>query len=114
MGDTSSYWCTIRLRGNHRSRGARVSAPVIETLTSGAMIPSWYNSPLVASYRPCDRNTDYWTDDTLGDGPVVSVFITGSITLATRGLLLPEGIIGPVVNESITGSIALATGGLLV
>jgi hypothetical protein len=47
-------------------------------------------------------------------GPVISVSITGSITLATGGLLVLEGIIGPVVSVSITGSITLATGGLLV
>ncbi|NYT47310.1 MAG: hypothetical protein H0A75_06765 [Candidatus Methanofishera endochildressiae] len=42
------------------------------------------------------------------------ITITGSITLATGGLLILEGIIGPVVSVSITGSITLATGGLLV
>ena len=42
------------------------------------------------------------------------ITITGSIALATGGLLVPEGIIGPVVSASITGSIPLATGGLLV
>jgi hypothetical protein len=47
-------------------------------------------------------------------GSVVSVSITGSITLATGGLLVLEGIIAPVVSVSITGSITLATGGLLV
>jgi hypothetical protein len=44
--------------------------------------------------------------------PVMETLTT--VTLATSGLLVPEGIIGPVVNESITGSIALATGGLLI
>jgi len=42
------------------------------------------------------------------------ITITGSITLVTGELLVPEGIIGPVVSVSITGSITLATGGLLV
>jgi hypothetical protein len=37
------------------------------------------------------------------------ITITGSITLATGGLLVPEGIIGPVVSVSITRSITLAT-----
>jgi hypothetical protein len=96
--------------GSNSSPVARVIDPVIETLITGPMIPSVSNSPLVASYRPCDRNTDYWTDDTLLVpegiiGPVVSVSITGSITLATGELLVPKGIIGPVVSVSITGSI---------
>ena len=47
-------------------------------------------------------------------GPVVSVSITGSVTLATGELLVPKGIIGPVVSVSITWSITLATGGLLI
>ena len=38
------------------------------------------------------------------------ITITGSITLATGGLLIPEGIIAPVVSVPITGSITLATG----
>ena len=42
------------------------------------------------------------------------ITITGSITQATGGLLVPEGIIGPVVSVSITGSITLATGEILV
>jgi hypothetical protein len=51
---------------------------------------------------------------TFNNNSIVSVSITGSLTLATCGLLVPEGIIGPVVSVSITGSITLATGGLLV
>ena len=38
------------------------------------------------------------------------ITITGSISLATGGLLVPEVIIAPVVSVSITGSITLATG----
>ena len=39
---------------------------VIEILTTGRMIPSGTNSQQ-QRYRPSDRNTDYWADDTLGD-----------------------------------------------
>ena len=38
------------------------------------------------------------------------ITITGSITLATGGLLVPKVIIAPVVSISMTGSITLATG----
>jgi hypothetical protein len=58
---------------------ARAIDPVIDSLTTGRMIPSGTNSPPVA-----------------------------------RAILLDhEGIIGPVVSVSITGSITLATGELL-
>jgi hypothetical protein len=70
--------------------------------------------PLGTNSLPVARAIDP-VIETLTTGPmtVVSVSITGSITLATTGLLDPEGIIGPVVSVSITGSITLATGGLL-
>ena len=38
------------------------------------------------------------------------ITITGSISLATGGLLVPKVIIAPVVSISMTGSITLATG----
>jgi hypothetical protein len=78
---------------------ARVMDPVIKTLTTGPMIPAGAASGLL--------------DPEGIIGPVVSVSITWSITLATGVLLDSEGIIGPVVSVSITGSITLATGGPL-
>jgi uncharacterized protein YqgV (UPF0045/DUF77 family) len=67
---------------------ARVIDPVLETLTTGPMIPSGTNSPLVA--RVIDP-----VIETLTTGPLISSgsnsqpSITGSITLATGGLLVP-------------------------
>jgi hypothetical protein len=69
----------------------RVIDPVIETLTIGPMIPSGSNSPPVARvissqcfYHRVDNSSYWWT-------------------------IIPEGIIGPVVSVSITGSITLRT-----
>jgi hypothetical protein len=63
------------LLGTNSSPVTRVIDPVMETLTTGPMIPSGTNSPPIA--RVID--------------PVIetSVSITGSITLATGGLLVP-------------------------
>jgi hypothetical protein len=64
--------------------------PVIESLTTGWMIPPGLIVPQQRD-RPSDRITDYRVDDTPG----------------TWGTISRGGIIHPVVSDSITGSIPL-------
>jgi hypothetical protein len=98
--------------GSNSPPVARVIDPVIETLTTGPAIPSAVVS--VSITGSITLATGELLDPEGIIGPVVSVSITGSITLATGGLLVGEGIIDPLVSVSITGSITLTTGGLLV
>jgi hypothetical protein len=40
----------------------------IDTSAGGLLVPEGTICPVVSAwYRPSDRNTDYWADDTLGD-----------------------------------------------
>jgi hypothetical protein len=84
--------------------------PVIETLTTGPILPSGTNSPPVARvidpYEHIVPKVDEKHKRHVRTKLDIYFFITitGSITLATGGLLVPEGSIGPVVSVSITGS----------
>jgi hypothetical protein len=93
---------------------------VIETLTTGPMIPLGTNSSPVA--REIDSVMEtlttgpmilsyfcWWTISIRGYHPPSSQCYYHWVDTSAGGLLVPEGIIGPVVSESITGSIALAT-----
>jgi hypothetical protein len=79
---------------------ARGIDPVIETLTNGPIVPSGTNNPSVDDIHKRHDKLDIY----------FFITITGSIALATGGQLVPEGSIGPLVSVSITGSITLDTG----
>jgi hypothetical protein len=63
---------------------------MIETLTTGRMIPSETNSPSPrGDHTPSSQCFYHWVNTSVG------------------GLLVPEGIIRPVVSVSIIGSVPL-------
>jgi hypothetical protein len=87
---------------------------VIETLTTGCMIP---RGLIVHQqrYRPRDRNTDYWVydidmynvDQTYTQFDIYVLFLQSRGRYLCWWTISPRGIIHPVVSVSITWSISL-------
>jgi hypothetical protein len=51
-------------------------------------------------YRPSDRSTDYWVDDTIGDKKSTSRGIDPVIEALTTGWIIPSGTNNPPAEVS--------------